>query len=94
MNFVTTRQSLSKLNFALAAPKFFYLFDYLDILPFLQELKEFRFAGFCHDSAMFKQAYIALAVPKFRFAGFCHDSAMFKQAYIALAVPESLEYLR
>ena len=28
MNFVTTRQSLSKLNFALAAPKFFYLFGY------------------------------------------------------------------
>jgi len=64
MNFVTTRQSLSKLNFSLAAPKFFYLFDYLDILPFLQELKEFSFAGFCHDSAMFKQAYIALAVPE------------------------------
>ncbi len=32
MNFVTTRQSLSKLNFALAAPKFFYLFDYFIIL--------------------------------------------------------------
>ena len=28
MNFVTTRQSLSKLNFALAAPKFFDLFGY------------------------------------------------------------------
>ena len=32
MNFVTTRQSLSKLNFALAAPKFFYLFNYFIIL--------------------------------------------------------------
>ncbi len=32
MNFVTTRQSLSKLNFALAAPKFSYLFNYFIIL--------------------------------------------------------------
>ena len=32
MNFVTTRQSLSKLNFALAAPKFFDLFNYFIIL--------------------------------------------------------------
>ena len=31
MNFFTTRQSLSKLNFALAAPKFSYLFDYFRI---------------------------------------------------------------
>ena len=34
MNFVTTRQSLSKLNFALAVPKFSYLFGYFFIRLF------------------------------------------------------------
>ncbi len=34
MNFVTTRQSLSKLNFALAVPKFSYLFGYYFIRLF------------------------------------------------------------
>ena len=36
MNFVTTRQSLSKLNFALAVPKFSYLFGYFFILVIFQ----------------------------------------------------------
>ena len=47
---------------------------------------------FCHDSAITKQALMALTAPKINCVDFCHDSA--KQASLmALAAPK-VENLR
>ena len=43
---------------------------------------------FCHDSAITKQALMALTAPKVNCVDFCHDSAIAKQALMALAAPK------